>query len=314
MTRARRSAWIAACLVAAGISGARAANEGAAFLKLGSGARAAGMGSAFTAAADDATSARWNPAGLARMAHRELSASHTEWISDLRYDAVTAALPLTRGDTLALGAAYLSQGSLERRDAGGGLQGNFNASDAVASASLGHAFSPRLRAGLTAKVVEQAIDADKAKGLAFDAGVQAALSPRLNIGAAAFNLGRDMRFLSNSYHLPLGFSAGAEFKAAAGLTISADLAREVYAGKTSVRVGSEYRVFGGLALRAGYQASMGQGAVHAPSGDATLGSLNQFTGLGLGLGFRVAAFGVDYAMVPNDQLGATHHFTISSRF
>jgi hypothetical protein len=46
---------------------------------IGSGARAMGMGGAFIAVADDASAALWNPAGIAQLEKREISASLQAW-------------------------------------------------------------------------------------------------------------------------------------------------------------------------------------------------------------------------------------------
>jgi len=46
------------------------------FLKIGVGARAAALGDAFTVLVDDSTSLYWNPAGLARIKERQLSATY----------------------------------------------------------------------------------------------------------------------------------------------------------------------------------------------------------------------------------------------
>src|SRR5690348_6207186 len=88
---------LAAGLTALMVFPAAAQDTGAAFLKIGVGARPIAMGSAFTAQADDVNAIGWNPAGLGRMQRSELSATHTEWLSDLRYDFLGAALPTRFG-------------------------------------------------------------------------------------------------------------------------------------------------------------------------------------------------------------------------
>ena len=65
---------------------ADSAGGAGAYLKMGVGARALGMGSAFTAMADDATSAFWNPAGLARLQKGEASFMHANLTMDREYN------------------------------------------------------------------------------------------------------------------------------------------------------------------------------------------------------------------------------------
>jgi len=80
----------------------QAAEEGvfgaaAPFLRFGVGARAFGMGSACVAVVDDATATYWNPAGLANLQNKQVSAMHTELFMDTKYDYLGIALPISRG-------------------------------------------------------------------------------------------------------------------------------------------------------------------------------------------------------------------------
>ena len=66
------------------------------------GPRAIGMGGAFSALADDASALFWNPAGLARIGHQEIAASHANLFgTDIRDDLVSFALPLSADRALA---------------------------------------------------------------------------------------------------------------------------------------------------------------------------------------------------------------------
>lgn len=65
------------------------------FLRIGVGARALGMGSAFVGLADDGTAAFWNPAGLATLASREVTAMHAEQFGSIvKYDFLSYTMPL----------------------------------------------------------------------------------------------------------------------------------------------------------------------------------------------------------------------------
>jgi hypothetical protein len=65
------------------------------FLRIGVGARALGMGSAFVGLADDGTAAFWNPAGLATLQTRQISAMHAEQFGSIvQYDFLSFAMPL----------------------------------------------------------------------------------------------------------------------------------------------------------------------------------------------------------------------------
>ena len=65
------------------------------FLRVGVGARALGMGSAFAGLADDGSAAYWNPAGLATLSNKEVTAMHAEQFgSVVQYDFLSFAMPI----------------------------------------------------------------------------------------------------------------------------------------------------------------------------------------------------------------------------
>jgi len=65
------------------------------FLRIGVGARALGMGSAFVGLADDGTASYWNPAGLATLRSREVTAMHAEQFGSIvQYDYLSYVMPV----------------------------------------------------------------------------------------------------------------------------------------------------------------------------------------------------------------------------
>jgi hypothetical protein len=289
-------------------------NVGADFLRIGVGARSAGMGSAFTATADDPTAMYWNPAGLARMTERQIAAAHAEWLSDLSFDFVGGAMP-TRWGAIGANAVYLSQGDLKRTDATGADQGAFGAYDAALGLSLARTLSARATAGGTVKFVQQGIDDEKASGFALDMGYQYQHTARWAFGAAVQNLGADLKFVSESYRLPLSVAFGAGYTPLANMTVAADLRHEVYVGATSLNLGSEYWAMNTVALRAGYNAPMSAGdGASAYKGMSDGTTFDAFTGLNMGLGLKLSRYQVDYALVPYGDLGSTHRLSFAARF
>lgn len=85
-------------LLAAGLGApapARATRYAGEFLRIGVGARALGMGSAFMGLSDDGTAAYWNPAGLATLEHREITAMHAEQFGSIvQYDFLSYVMPI----------------------------------------------------------------------------------------------------------------------------------------------------------------------------------------------------------------------------
>jgi len=72
------------------LGGQRAGTSAGTFLKIGVGARPVGMGEAFVAVANDPSTIYWNPAGLAGLQRKEVTASHVDWPADVSYDFVAA--------------------------------------------------------------------------------------------------------------------------------------------------------------------------------------------------------------------------------
>ncbi len=74
---------------------ARATGYAGEFLRIGVGARALGMGSAFVGLADDGTASYWNPAGLATLTERQVTAMHAEQFGSIvQYDFLSYVMPV----------------------------------------------------------------------------------------------------------------------------------------------------------------------------------------------------------------------------
>lgn len=281
------------------------ADPGAEFLKIGVGARAIGMGSAYTAAASDATSLQWNPAGLSGLKARELALAHCEWILGSRHEFVGLGYPTSWG-TLALGFSRLSELPLEGRTEKGGVAESFSSYGQSFGMGVAAPISRRTSAGLGVKFLESRIGGDLARSFAFDLGARHELEGvPLTLGLAALNLGPGLKFVGQRDRLPLTLSAGAAYRMLPGLTAAADFRHDVHAAVSETSFGAEYRVTPFAALRAGYLASW------APGGGLRLGG---GSGLGAGFGVRVLKTEIDYAATPFGLLGTTHRVSLSFKF
>jgi hypothetical protein len=87
--------FAALCSAPLGPGSASATRYAGEFLRIGVGARALGMGSAFVGLADDGTAAYWNPAGLATLAERQVTAMHAEQFGSIvQYDFLSYVMPV----------------------------------------------------------------------------------------------------------------------------------------------------------------------------------------------------------------------------
>lgn len=298
-------------LLVLGLASAAAAQESAAFLKLGAGARALGMGGAYTAVADDASGPAWNPAGLSAMSRPEVAATHAALPNQTRYDFLGYAQPLGRG-TLGAAASYLSQGSLDGRDASGRPTGGFSASDAAFSVSYAPRLAGPARIGGGFKYVRSAISDVSAQTFAVDLGGQYALGGwgpgRAHLGLAVLNIGPGMRFLDKSQPLPLTLAAGVAYRLPAGILAAFDAKHRPHGDGTELGVGAEYAMLGNFSLRTGFSRTAGPAA-------ASLGAqASAFAGFAAGFGLKARSYSLDYSMTPFGDLGAAQRISLGARF
>jgi hypothetical protein len=177
--RLRNGLILATILVGIALGGmTKIGTTAAPMLKVGIG-RATGMGDAFVAVADDASSAYWNPAGLAQLTSRQITINHIDWIADVNHEFLTVALPLKIG-TVAFSVTALTMGDMRntltddattvaREDTGTGL--TFGASEFALAVSYSRLITDRLAFGLTAKAINEAIWDNSASGIGADVGL-----------------------------------------------------------------------------------------------------------------------------------------------
>jgi hypothetical protein len=270
---------------------------GLAFLKIGVGARAAAMGEAYVAVAQDASAVYWNPAGIANTPDFELHATHHEWISDARYEFLSAVQGL-RGHALGAHVSLLHLGEFEGRDLSGNFTESFRAYDFSAGLTYGRRVMRDVEVGASGKLLYEKIHDFDAVGFAVDLGFRYRTPIRgLTVGATATNLGPEMKFVDDSFLLPAQARIGAAFrtrKLLQGLTVSSDV-RFPNDSDVKGHVGGELWVHEMVALRGG----------------AKLGYDEEAGTVGLGLAYRDYLF--DYAFVPfseSSELGDTHRFSV----
>lgn len=288
------------------LAGAARGAETASYLDVGVGARGLAMGGAYTALADDAHSAYWNPAGLARLEKREVAASHSELGDSTRHDFLAYAHPV-KGVVLAGALTYLNQGRIAGRDAAGRPTGSYDASDAAVAFAAGRK-TDLVDVGASVKFLRSHIASSEAQGLALDLGLKRELpagSGKVVLGAALRNVGPGLKYDDQRNDLPLRAAFGAAYRFAAGHAFAAELQNGPRGAGTEVGAGGELKAHEGVFLRLGYTTK--SGSVAGSGFDAA-------RGLTLGLGLRKDRFGLDYAAQAAGELGSTHRFTLSSRF
>ena len=292
------------------------------FLRIGEGARPVAMGEAFTTMVDDVNSIYWNPAGLGRITHQEITASYLSHIVDINSGYFGYVLPMSTGG-LGLGIVYLDYGKIEEttgeEPTGEGL-GYYRPSDIAMIVSYGAKVSNKLNLGISVKGIYEKIQDYTANGVAIDLGTLYKLPIKdSTFGFTVKNLGLQTKaFIEEKHNLPLVFdvglgynmfsksltpknfgSRGKSLKLGLDLSIPQD-------GDFNVNIGGEYNWRGLVFLRMGYR-SMGE--------DLKTGSdKDSLTGLSAGLGLNMKSYQLDYAFVPFNELGDTHRVSLGMKW
>ena len=274
---------------------------GGSILQIPVGARAIAMGEAYTAAADDASSLYWNPAGIALLNQSQASFMYNQSYMDMTYSHASVATPLENGG-LGASLSYLSFGQINGFDTAGNPTGDVKANSAVAT--LGGAWlGDNWSAGFTAKGVQGTLADVKATGFASDMGLnliypREVLSGTLRVGAAIRNLGTGMKYLQYNDPFPTEYRVGVAAVQMLNkkLNVSMDFGKAKDADGAAY-LGAEYWVGSFIALRAGYAGTKTEG-----------------NGVRAGLGIRVSDLSFDYAFSQAGDLGMTHRYEMSYRF
>ncbi|MEA3507264.1 MAG: PorV/PorQ family protein [Elusimicrobiota bacterium] len=308
MNKFLKSAVTAAVLVSSYLTASYAASgsSGAAFLKIAPGAAPVGMGGAHTAIAGDINALYYNLAGISSIRETQIGASHTEWVSDIRYDYAAGAFKINKG-VLGISATLLTMGQMEGRGEDSQETEDFEASDFAFQASYSRGMY-----GGSIKLIRQSIADETALGVAFDAGVNKSLpqiSDNLNLGVAVRNIGPKVKFMSEGYSLPATITAGLGYGYGVML-FAVDTGYEPVEEKFTVSIGAQWRPVEFLSLRGGYFLDLLQSA--AGSGSEELSRPGK--GLGGGVGLNISNYSMNYAVVPYSDLGNTQRISIIGMF
>ena len=297
---------------------ARAADTSAAFLKIGVGARPIAMGNAYTGVADDINALAWNPAGLSQLSQKEMGATSALMFGDIQYDFVGYAQPLTGKSggnygTLGLGAQYLSQGTIQGRDANRQVTGNFTGTDMALNLAYSRALNSEFRLGANMKYISSSIQTESASSFAVDlGGMYRTPVAGLTLGVAVQNIGPGMKFLDQTNPLPLSMAVGAGYHLGSGLMLAMDVKTLPNEKRTTVSLGTEYAAFSTLSLRAGYLIAAAAGTQAGST--AVTEQLGQMSGIGAGFGLKMGIYRLDYAFTPFGELGNVQRISLGARF
>jgi len=192
---------------------AKVGTAGAQFLELGVSARAIGMGEAFLSICDDASAIFYNPAGLAQLMQREVLFTHISYPAEINYDFVALAYPTSRfGGVWGVGFCMLNAGDMDytgEYEVAFYPTQTFTAKDYALSLSYARGLTDRFSVGVTLKIIDELYDTERATGWAVDVGTLYDTGFKgFKIGMMVSNFGPDLKFIDESYPLPMNFKFG----------------------------------------------------------------------------------------------------------
>lgn len=176
--------------------GANGANQ----LLINPWAKSSALGNANTASVTGIESVFGNVSGLAFTEKTEVNFSHTRWLSTsgVGINNVGFAQKLGENGVLGLTVKMFSFGDIDQtnEEQPDGEAGTYNLQYGTIGVSYARAFSDRIFAGFTAKVVSEGLANARATGIAFDGGVRYVTGKKKHIkfGIALKNVGPQMRF------------------------------------------------------------------------------------------------------------------------
>jgi len=263
-----------------------------AFLSWGAGARSLGMGKAFVSIADDASATYWNPAGLAQIDRKEITALHAILWADTMYDFISYVHPITGMGTVGGSITRLYSGKFDGRDENNISTHEFSDSQTALGASYGKQIVDVLALGASIKYVTHNLDDHKNGNFTFDIGAmyKSPMVEHLQVGLNLRNLMGLRTGADTEDKLPLTLRFGFNYKLLRDkLALVVDL--EKSKAPLSYHFGTEYWAFQYLAVRFGIDPE-------------------EFT---LGFGIRYRDYGLDYAFATHD-LGGSHRLSASWKF
>lgn len=277
--------------------------SGASFLKIPVGARLMSSPDAVAGMRPDASLLYSNPSFLGGLKTSELFVSSSQWLDDMSFSSLGAAIPLGSGHTvLGVGTTLLYTGGLNGYDATANVVSEESYYDLGLDIALAHHFASTglSIAGGTTYVREHVLPND-GSGYAFHLGASYWHGPNL-LHAAVRDLAGTVNFASGSWDIASEWMAGAGrvFNSGVGQFFAGVQASSSDAYGNRVRFGVDYAITPAFTLHGGVNQNFDE--------------LQPGASVNAGFGFHYAAFGIEYAYTPQEFFPSAHTFSLSYQF
>lgn len=261
------------------------------------GGRAAALAEAYTTAEDDVLALHYNPA--APLKSPQAVTFYQRGIVEDSFGLLGVGSPTPFGK-LAATILFYDAGSINLDNGAGQARTVSAQRDYLLTLSGGWHPLNGLSLGVNAKAMRSTlVDEFTANGYFLDFGVLYKPVPQWAFGTSVQNLGTGLAYGSSSEEVPRTIRVGVSHRfqfPPNQLWLAFDTTKAADDSRPQSHVGLEYLFARALALRAGYQDGLDTGR------------------LTTGLGFRLRALGLDYALIPFGSLGTAQKMTLSYRF
>lgn len=273
---------------------------GLAWLKIGVGADAVGMADAVVSNVNGPTATYWNAGALPFMEGFQAGVVHNESFQSVRSEF--AGVSRNFG-SFSIGGSFHGTwtDNLKAYDESANFLGEFGYYGLAVAATAGYRVHETLGAGVSVKLLQEAIDIYDASGFALDFGIQGrSVLQNLDVGFSILNIGSSMEYIDQPFDLPLTMQGGVTYhvplaSVQSELLLAAEV-RKVREEDAGALLGAEYRLQDAARLRFGYRSGLDTEDVS------------------FGLGFHRGQIDADYAYVPfGEDLGSQHRIGLTYR-
>ena len=238
----------------------RQGSADAQFLKIGVSSRAAAMGGAYIAVADGAEAVFYKPAALARISGTDITFTHTAWFAGINHEFASIAHTFSRIGTFAVSmtALYTDEMKVRTPLQPDGTGETFFSSNFRAGLSYGCYLTDRVTFGGTINYIHLSLYSDfTADAYSIDISTFYVTEFRdFRFGMMIANFGSDIKFVNESYPLPVNFTFGASMNAVQAerqkllVSLSAVKPND---GQPLLQIGSEWNYNDLIFIRLGYK-------------------------------------------------------------
>ncbi len=282
------------------------------FLKIGISARAEAMGQSVASFIDDASASYYNPSGLMNIKDNNVFIGYTFMPADVGLSFLSYSKRVSDNDAYALSVISLRTDEMKIRTVlrPEGTGETFHVGEYAFGLHYAHNFTEDLKIGFTFRYLRMNQVSDRFSegswsadmGIQYDTGLEGLLEG-LKIGMVVDNFGPEIKFVNESYGLPLkyviGFSKPININSYNNLLVAFNWVKSIDE-KQKAHLGIEYSFIDFIYLRSGYKFESD--------------SESWSGGFGVMQKLYDANFKLDYSYSDFALLGALHRITASIVF